>query len=98
CEVSHNTITHVADDAIELDTSHAINTLVLGNTIIDAGHGISPVTVHAGPVSCFYNTVANSRAGGIKVGTGTTGIVWYVHTTIASSSAGGWAIDGSPDD
>jgi hypothetical protein len=96
CEVSHNTITHVADDAIELDTSHAINTLVLGNTIIDAGHGISQVPVYTGPVFVFYNTVANSRAGGIKVGTGTTGIVWYVHNTIASSSAGGWAIDGSP--
>ena len=96
CEISRNTISHTADDAIELDTSHCINTLVLGNTIIDAGHGISQVPIYTGPVFVLYNTIANSKSGGIKVGTGTTGIVWYVHNTVTSSTAGGWAIDGSP--
>jgi len=96
CEVSHNTITHTADDAIELDTSHSINTLVLDNTILDAGHGISQVPIYTGPVFVLYNTIVNSKYGGIKVGSGTTGIVWYVHNTIASSTPGAWAIDGSP--
>ena len=96
CEISHNTITHVADDAIELDTSHCINTLVIDNTIVDAGHGISQVPIYTGPVFAFYNTIANSKNGGLKVGSGTSAIVWYVHNTITSSTPGAWAIDGSP--
>src|SRR5262249_50298364 len=78
------------------DTSHCINTLVLGNTIIDAGHGISQVPIYTGPVFAFYNTIADSKHGGIKVGSGTTGIVWYVHNTISAANVGGWALDGSP--
>jgi hypothetical protein len=44
----------------------------------------------------LYNTIADSRRGGIKVGAGTSAIVWYMHNTITSSNTGGWAIDGSP--
>jgi hypothetical protein len=54
------------------------------------------VPIYTGPVFVLYNTIANSKSGGIKVGTGTTGIAWYVHNTITSSAPGGWAIDGSP--
>jgi len=95
-EIAYNRITNVVDDAIELDTSHCINTVLFGNTIVNAGHGISQVPVYTGPVWVLYNTIANSKAGGIKVGTGSSAIFWYVHNTITSSSAGGWAIDGSP--
>src|SRR5262249_14703096 len=93
CEVSYNTIAHVADDAIELDTSHMINTLLLGNTIIDAGHGISMVPIYTGPLFAFYNTIGDSRAGGLKVG-GTLGISWFAHNPIVSGTGGAWAIDG----
>jgi hypothetical protein len=96
CEISYNTMSHTTDDALELDTSHCINTIVLGNTIVDAGHGISQVPTYTGPTFVFYNTIANSKSGGIKVGSGTSGITWYVHNTITSSAPGAWAIDGSP--
>jgi len=92
-EIAYNTVSHVADDAIELDTSHAINTLVMGNTILDAGHGISQTPVFTGPVFVLYNTIADSRSGGIKAGAGTTGIMWYVHNTVTSSRVGAWALD-----
>jgi hypothetical protein len=96
CEVAYNTIERVADDGIELDTSHCINTLLLGNTVRDAGHGISIVPTYSGPTWVFYNTIANSQHGGLKVGTGTTGITWLIHNTFTASNVGGWAIDGSP--
>ena len=95
-EVAYNTISGVADDAIELDTSHCINTLLFGNTLRDDGHGISQVPTYTGPTWVFYNTIANSHAGGIKVGGGARGITYYVHNTFAGSSVGGWAVDGSP--
>jgi len=96
CEISHNIITHTANDGIKLGTTHCINSLIAGNTIVDAGHGLSQVPIYTGPVFVLYNTIANSKYGGIKVGTGTTGIAWYVHNTITSTTPGGWAIDGSP--
>jgi hypothetical protein len=95
-EIAYNTITEVSDDGIELDTSHCINTLLLGNTIRDAGHGISTVPTYSGPFWVFYNTVANTVGGGVKVGTGTTGIGWFVNNTFADATVGGWAVDGSP--
>lgn len=93
-EISGNRFADIADDAIELDTSHAINTLLLGNTIVRAGHGISQVPIYSGPVFAFHNVVADSRGGGIKVGGASTGIAWYVHNTVTSTSPGGWALDG----
>ncbi len=95
-EIAYNTLTNITDDAIELDTSHCINTLLFGNTIRDAGHGISQVPTYTGPTWVFYNTVVNTRGGGVKVGSGTRAITWYVHNTFACSNAGGWAVDGSP--
>jgi hypothetical protein len=95
-EIAYNRFSHIADDAIELDTSHAINTLLLGNIIEDAGHGISQVPIYSGPVFAIHNVVADSRAGGLKVGGSSTGLAWYVHNTIASSRAGVSALDGSP--
>ena len=95
-EIAYNTITGVADDGIELDTSHCINTLLFGNTIRDAGHGISFVPTYSGPTWVFYNTIANSREGGLKVGDGTRGIAWFAHNTITASNVGGCAVDGGP--
>jgi hypothetical protein len=95
-EIANNTFTNLVDDAIEMDTSHDINTLLFGNTIRGAGHGISQVPTYTGPTWVFYNTIANCRSGGIKVGEGTRGITWYIHNTITSSNANSWAIDGSP--
>lgn len=96
CEVAYNTFHTIADDGIELDTSHAINTLLFGNVLQSCGHGISQVPTYTGPLFVFYNTIANTRDGGIKVGTGTTAVTWYVHNTLTASNIGGWAIDGSP--
>ncbi len=94
-EISANRFTDIVDDAIELDTSHCINTLLLGNTIVRAGHGISQVPIYSGPLFAFHNVIADSRDGGIKVGDGSSGIAWYVHNTITSSRPGGWALDGA---
>jgi hypothetical protein len=96
CEIAYNRFQTITDDGIELDTSHAINTLLLGNTLIECGHGISQVPTYTGPVFVFYNTIANTRDGGIKVGSGTTAVTWYVHNTLTASNVGGWALDGSP--
>ncbi len=95
-EVAYNTFETIADDGIELDTSHCINTLLFGNTLRECGHGISQVPIYTGPVFVFYNTIANTRDGGIKVGSGTTAVMWYVHNTLTASNIGGWALDGSP--
>ncbi len=95
-EIAYNTITRVTDDGIQLDNSHCINTLLFGNTLRDVGHGISQVPTYTGPTWVFYNTIANSHDGGIKVGSATRGITWYIHNTFAASNVGGWAIDGSP--
>lgn len=96
CELAYNTFQTITDDGIELDTSHAINTLIYGNTLFDCGHGISQVPTYTGPLFVFYNTIANTRDGGIKVGSGTTALTWYVHNTLTASNVGGWALDGSP--
>lgn len=95
-EIAYNTFDTITDDGIELDTSHAINTLLFGNTLRACGHGISQVPTYTGPVFAFYNTIANTRDGGIKVGSGTTAVTWYVHNTLTASNVGGWALDGSP--
>ena len=95
-EIAYNTITHVSNAGIKLDTSHSINTLLFGNTIRDAGHGVSQVPTYTGPTWVFYNTVVNTQDGGVKVGSGTTGISWYIHNTFAGAGVGGWALDGSP--
>lgn len=96
CEIAYNQFHTIADDAIELDTSHAINTLLFGNTLRACGHGLSQVPTYTGPVFVFYNTIANTRDGGIKVGSGTTAVTWFVHNTLTASNVGGWALDGSP--
>jgi hypothetical protein len=94
-EIVDNTFTTIADDAIELDTSHAINVLVLGNTILGAGHGISMTPIYTGPVFLVHNTIADFTGGGLKVGAGSTGIVWAAHNTISSTVTGPPALDGA---
>lgn len=95
-ELAYNRFRGIADDAIELDTSHAINTLLFGNTIRDCGHGISQTPVYTGPVFAFYNTIADTHDGGLKVGAGTTAVSWYAQNTFTAASPGGWVLDGSP--
>jgi hypothetical protein len=94
-EIVDNTFTQIVDDAIELDTSHAINALILGNRIIGAGHGISMTPIYTGPVFLLHNTIAEFAGGGLKVGAGSTGIVWAAHNTISSTSPTGVALNGS---
>ena len=84
-EIAYNTFTDITDDAIELDTSHAINVLVLGNSIVRAGHGISLAPIYTGPVFLLHNTIADYRIGGLKPSGGSTGWVRAMHNTITSS-------------
>jgi hypothetical protein len=92
-EIAYNTFTDIADDAIELDTSHAINVLVLGNTIVRAGHGISVAPIYTGPAFLIHNTIADYRTGGLKLGGGSTGWVQAIHNTITSSIVGAVAVN-----
>lgn len=92
-EIAYNTFSDIADDAIELDTSHAINVLVLGNTIVRAGHGISMTPIYTGPVFLLHNTIADYRTGGLKVGAGSTGWIRAMHNTITSSLPGAVAVN-----
>ena len=89
-EISYNTFRNIADDAVELENSPCINTLLLRNDIWRCATGISVAPVKTGPYFVFYNSVgANAR--GLKVGAdaGTTqlGIVYVYHNTFTYSGS-----------
>lgn len=100
CEASGNTITNIADDGIELDASHSLNMLVMGNTVNNAGSGVSFAAIYDGPCWLLYNTITNFTSRGIKAAGGTTGLVKAYQNTIASSyilgNTGAIAVDGGP--
>jgi hypothetical protein len=97
CEISHNEFRHIADDAIEMDNSHCINTLVLANTIVDCGDGISVAPLwDGGPLFAFYNSIGRARVRGIKGGAGTVGIAQFVHNDIRLAAGADAAVDLSP--
>lgn len=93
CEIYGNTITGTSDDAIELDTSHNINTLVSHNTVRNCSSGISLTPTFSGPTYVLYNLFANSIHRGVKAGGGTTGVAVFADNTITSSVAGCAALD-----
>jgi hypothetical protein len=97
CEITRCTFRHITDDAIELDDSHCINTLVAADTIIDTGSGISIAPLwDGGPLFAFYNVLVDMRWRGIKGGGGSVGLARFAHNTIFVSATGGAAVDLGP--
>lgn len=85
-EVSHNTISDINDDAIELDLSHSINTLVSENSIKRTGHAFSVAPTLTGPTFIIRN-LAWGFDGGFKHGYKTPkadGIVVALHNTLVA--------------
>ena len=95
CEIVGNTFKNLADDAIELDTSHSINTLVYGNRTDGAARAFSQAPTYSGPSFVFYNTFTGFGSG-VKAAGGTTGIVRYQQNTLTSTVDGSVAVDCSP--
>jgi len=94
CEIVRCTFRHMTDDAVELDDSHCINTLVAADTMIDTGSGISIAPLwDGGPLFAFYNVMLDVRWRGIKGGGGSVGIERFAHNTIFVTPTGGAAVD-----
>jgi hypothetical protein len=85
-EISNNTFNKINDDAIELDLSHSINTLVTKNKISNVGHAFSVAPTLTGPTFIIRN-LAWGFDGGIKhgyVSPKADGIVVAIHNTIVA--------------
>lgn len=85
-EIIGNTLTNLRDDGIELDPSHAINTLVMGNIVQKSASMVSIAPIYTGPAFILYNVGHNCRSEGIKLGDGNSAPSWgyalIAHNTI----------------
>jgi hypothetical protein len=61
------------------------NCLVMGNTMFDTGSGISFAPDYYGPIFMFYNTVAEFKQKGLKLGGGNTAVIKVYQNTFASN-------------
>lgn len=94
-EVYGNTVTKTSDDAIEVDTGHAINELVMANTTDYTGSGISVTPIYTGPAFVFYNTFSRFKQAGLKVGNDGNGSALVYQNTFASRQPNGRPLEGS---
>lgn len=93
-EIAGNVLDHIVGDCIKLDGSHAINSLVSGNSISNGGSsGLSVNPIFSGPLFVLYNTFQNCLRAGIKCGGGTSGAMLCAHNTIFSEVPGSAAVD-----
>ena len=83
-EIDFNNLSYINDDAIELDLSHSINSLVIRNRINNTGHVISVAPTETGPTFIIGN-LGWGFDGGIKHGylsPKADGIVVAMHNTL----------------
>lgn len=84
CDVHDNTVTGVADDALETDLVSGLNLRVWGNHVNRVYSGLSMAPISSGPEYVLYNTFTNTGRGGFKFSLGGTGVGWICHNTAIS--------------
>ncbi len=91
-DIHGNTITGVADDALETDLVAGINLRVWGNRVDRVYSGMSIAPISSGPEYVLYNTITRTQRGGFKFSLSGTGHAWIAHNTVTSDVAGAPAV------
>ena len=94
-EIYGNTCLQMPDDAIEVDGSHNINTLVMNNYCRSTNSGISVTPALTGPLFVIYNVFARSTGFGVKISGNSYAFTRFWHNTITSPVSDHAAIDAS---
>ncbi len=83
-----NTVTGVADDAIETDDVSGINLRLWSNTFANDFNGFSVAPNWQGPEYIVYNTVYGFTRSALKFSLSSTGETWFVNNTFATTVSG----------
>lgn len=86
-EIAYNTITRYNDDGFELDATHGLNMLIVGNKTVTGSSGISHTTMYGlpgGPVFIIGNSFLMFRSAGIKIGDDSRAACRLYQNTFAS--------------
>ncbi len=97
-EVYGNRMVNLSDDAIEIDTGHAISQLVSSNYADYTNSGISSAHIFSGPALVVYNTFLRFKSAGLKIGGGAeadrAGQILLYQNTMASKEPLSRAFEG----
>ncbi len=91
-DIDDNTVTDVADDALEPESVSGINLRIWRNRVDNVFSGLSIAPNVQGPEYVLYNTLTNYRRGGFKFSLSGTGQTWICHNTVTSNVAGAPAV------
>lgn len=99
-DVTGNTVSHISDDALEVEIGCGVNQRIVGNDLSRFGNGLSQTPVVIGPSFVVRNLFRYPKSGGgaFKLGGGSTAQGFYYHNTTAidttRASAGVYAAGG----
>lgn len=91
-DIESNTVTGVADDALETEVVAGINLRVWNNRVNRVYSGMSIAPMLTGPTYVLYNVLTNYSRGGFKFSLDGVGQVWIMHNTVSSDVSGSPAV------
>ena len=88
CDIHDNTISLIADDALEPEVTAGINLRLWKNHVDNVYSGLSIAPNYVGPEYVLYNTFTNYWREAFKFSISSIGQTWLCHNTATTSVAG----------